>query len=53
MTLALVEKDLPANVGEVRDAGWIPGLGRSPTLAVESDSLTPPEMDVLAGFEGT
>ena len=28
--LALVEKDLPANVGDVRDAGWIPGLGRSP-----------------------
>ena len=22
-------KNLPANVGDVRDAGWIPGLGRS------------------------
>ena len=30
--LALVEKDLPANVGDVRDAGLIPGLGRSPGI---------------------
>ena len=30
--LALVEKDLPANVGDVRDAGSIPGLGRSPGI---------------------
>ena len=26
----LLVKNLPANVGEVRDVGWIPGLGRSP-----------------------
>ena len=26
----LVEKHLPANAGEVRDAGLIPGLGKSP-----------------------
>ena len=23
-------KNPPANVGDVRDAGWIPGFGRSP-----------------------
>ena len=23
-------KNLPANAGDVRDPGWIPGLGRSP-----------------------
>ena len=23
-------KNLPANEGDIRDAGWIPGLGRSP-----------------------
>ena len=28
MVLAL--KNLPANAGDVRDLGWIPGLGRSP-----------------------
>ena len=28
--VVLVVKDLPANVGEIRDMGWIPGLGRSP-----------------------
>ena len=28
--LALVVKNLPANVGDARDAGWIPELGRSP-----------------------
>ena len=28
--VVLVVKDLPDNVGEVRDMGWIPGLGRSP-----------------------
>ena len=27
---ALVVKNLPANAGAVRDAGWIPGWGRSP-----------------------
>ena len=27
---ALVVKNLPANAGDVRDAGSIPGLGRSP-----------------------
>ena len=26
--VVLVVKDLPANVGEIRDMGWIPGLGR-------------------------
>ena len=28
--MALVVKSLPANAGEARDAGWIPGWGRSP-----------------------
>ena len=28
--VVLVVKNLPANVGEIRDVGWIPGLGRSP-----------------------
>ena len=28
--LALVVKHLPANTGDVRDVGLIPGLGRSP-----------------------
>ena len=28
--VALVVKDMPANVGDVRDVGLIPGLGRSP-----------------------
>ena len=28
--VAQVVKDLPANAGDVRDAGSIPGLGRSP-----------------------
>ena len=28
--MALVEKNLPANAGNVRDAGWMPGMGRSP-----------------------
>ena len=28
--VALVVKNLPTNAGDVRDAGLIPGLGRSP-----------------------
>ena len=28
--MALVLKNLPAIAGDIRDAGWIPGLGRSP-----------------------
>ena len=28
--MALVVKNLPANAGDVRDEGSIPGLGRSP-----------------------
>ena len=28
--VALVVKNLPANVGDIRDTGSIPGLGRSP-----------------------
>jgi len=28
--VALVVKNLPANAGDARDAGLIPGLGRSP-----------------------
>ena len=28
--MALVVKIPPANTGDLRDAGWIPGLGRSP-----------------------
>ena len=28
--MALVVKNLPANAGDIRDAGSIPGLGRSP-----------------------
>ena len=28
--MALVAKNLPANTGDIRDMGRIPGLGRSP-----------------------
>ena len=28
--MALVVKNLPANAGDIRDVGSIPGLGRSP-----------------------
>jgi len=28
--MVLVVKNLPANAGDIRDAGSIPGLGRSP-----------------------
>ena len=28
--VVLVEKNLPANAGDIRDMGLIPGLGRSP-----------------------
>ena len=28
--MALVVKSLPANAGDIRDVGLIPGLGRSP-----------------------
>ena len=27
--MALVVKNLPANAGDIREAGWISGLGRS------------------------
>ena len=27
--MVLVVKNLPANAGDIRDSGWIPGLGRS------------------------
>ena len=28
--MALVVKNPPANAGDIRDVGWIPGLGTSP-----------------------
>lgn len=28
--VALVEKNLPGNAGDIRDMSWIPGLGRTP-----------------------
>ena len=28
--VALVEKNLPTNAGDIKDVGLIPGLGRSP-----------------------
>ena len=28
--MVLVVKNLPANAGDIRDMGWIPGFGRSP-----------------------
>ena len=28
--MALVVKNLPANTEDIRDVGWIPGLGRFP-----------------------
>ena len=28
--MALVLQNLPANAGDIRDVGWIPGSGRSP-----------------------
>ena len=27
--VALVVKNLPANAGDIRDSGWVPGVGRS------------------------
>ena len=30
MWAALVVKNPPVNAGDIREAGWIPGLGRSP-----------------------
>ena len=35
----LVVKNLPANAVDIRDAGKIPGLGRSPAAAVAAKSL--------------
>ena len=28
--VAIIVKNLPANAGDARDKGWIPGSGRSP-----------------------
>ena len=28
--MVLVVKNLPVNAGDIRDMGWIPGLGRAP-----------------------
>ena len=28
--MAIIVKNLPANAGDARDKGWIPGSGRSP-----------------------
>ena len=36
--LALVVKNLSANAGDIRDAGSIPGLGRSPEEAMATHS---------------
>ena len=30
--VVLVVKNPPANAGDARDTGWIPGLGRSPGI---------------------
>jgi len=35
----LVVKNLPANAGDIRDLGLIPGSGRSPEMATNSNIL--------------
>ena len=50
--MVLVEKNLPANAGEIRDAGPIPGLGRSPGGGHGNpfqDSWLENSMDIGAG----
>ena len=39
--MALVVKNLPASAGDIRDAGLIPGSGRSPEegMAIHSSTL--------------
>ena len=34
--VALIFKNLPANAGDIRDVGWIPGSGRSPGVGNSS-----------------
>ena len=41
--MALVVKNLPANAGDVRDRGLIPGLGRSPEGGQPTPVLLPSE----------
>ena len=41
--MALVVKNLPANAGDVRDRGLIPGLGRSPGGGQPTPVLLPGE----------
>ena len=36
--MVLVEKNLPANAGDTRDVGSIPGLGRSPEEGMATHS---------------
>ena len=36
--VALLAKNLPANIGDVRDEGWIPGLGRYPREGMATHS---------------
>ena len=53
--VALVVKNLPANAGDARDAGSIPGLGRSPggghdNLLQFSCLGNPMDKGALAGY---
>ena len=46
--MALVIKNLPANAGDARDAGSIPGSGRSPGVG----SGNPPPVFLPGKFHG-
>ena len=52
--MALVIKNLPANVGDLRDVGLIPGSGRSPEwgMAIHSSILAwrLPQTEELEGL---
>jgi len=37
--VALVVKNLPAGAGDIRGAGWIPGLGRAPEEGMTTHSI--------------
>ena len=51
--MALVVKNLPANTGDVRDVGSIPGLGRSPEGGHGNTSVfLPGESDGQRSLEG-
>ena len=50
--MALVVKNLPASVGDVRDMGSIPGLGRSPGERQPTPVFLPGESHGLRSLVG-